>query len=104
MSYDFPFRAFAQVDSYQMFLDANAMNAIYGTGNPNPFGLNPNFTGIGNLTAGSTVGISLNGLGGNNVAFGLALNPIPEPGTGALGAVGILVGVAGLLRRRLRRG
>ena len=104
VSYDFPFRAFAQVDSYQMFLDANAMNAIYGTGNPNPFGLNPNFTGIGNLTAGSTVGISLNGLGGNNVAFGLAPNPIPEPGTGALGAVGMLVGVAGLLRRRLRRG
>ena len=104
VSYDFPFRAFAQADSYQMFLDANAMNAIYGTGNPNPFGLNPNFTGIGNLTAGSTVGISLNGLGGNNVAFGMALTPIPEPGTGALGAVGMLVGVAGLVRRRLRRG
>lgn len=104
MSYDFPFRAFGQSHSYQMFIDIKAMNTIYGTTNPNPFGLNANFTGIGNLTAGSTVGISINGLGGNNVAFGVALTPILEPGTGALGVAGMLAGAAGLAWRRLRRG
>ncbi|MEI7687131.1 MAG: hypothetical protein WCL32_19100 [Planctomycetota bacterium] len=79
VSYDFPFRAFAQTGgsgSYQMFFDLNAIKSIYGASNP--FGLNSNFTGIG--TIGKNVGISLNGLGTNNVAFGAATPPpIADP-------------------------
>ncbi len=104
VSYDFPFRAFAQSDSYQMFFDLNAIKSIYGTSNPNPFGLNPNFTGVGNLTASSTLGISLNGLGGNNVAFGMSLLPIPEPRTSGMLLTGILAGAAGVVFRRRRQG
>ena len=104
VSYDFPFRAFAQSDSYQMFFDLNAIKSIYGTSNPNPFGLNPNFTGVGNVSSSSTLGISLNGLGGNNVAFGVPLQAIPEPGTSGMLLTGILAGTAGLLFRRRRQG
>jgi len=98
VSYDWPFRAFAQSESYQMFFDINAMQSIYGTGNPNPFGLNANFTGIGAI--GSNLGISLNGLGTNNVAFGVA---VPEPGTFVLGALGLTGMVMVALRRKVRR-
>jgi hypothetical protein len=76
VSYDFPFRAFAQTGSYQMFFDLNALQSIYGTGNPNPFGLNSNFTGIG--AVGSNVRISLNGLGDNNVVFDASTAAVPE--------------------------
>ena len=90
VSYDWAFRAFAQSDSYQMFFDLNAMSSLYG--GANPFGLNANFTGIG--AVGSNLGISLNGMGTNNVAFGVA---IPTPGTAAL------LGLGGLMAARRRR-
>lgn len=89
VSYDWAFRAFAQSNSYQMFFDLNAMSSLYG--GVNPFGLNANFTGIG--AVGSNVGISMNGMGTNNVAFGA---PVPEPGT--MAALGI--GAVALLRKR----
>ena len=92
VSYDWPFRAFAQTDSYQMFFDMNAMQAIYGTGNPNPFGLNSNFTGIGAFS--SDFRVSLNGLGSNDVVINAST--VPEPASMATLAFGVLV----LLRRR----
>lgn len=95
---DFPFRAFAQTNSYQMFFDLNAMQSIYGA--PNPFGINPNFTGIG--TFGSSVGISLNGLGDNNVAFGIPIvvtTDVPEPAALVLVSLGLL-GLGALRRRK----
>lgn len=101
VSYDYPFRAFAQSDSYQMFFDLNALQSIYGTGNPNPFGLNSSFTGIGAF--GNEVGISLNGLGNNNVAFGVALatSAVPEPASIAVWSLlGLTLGGATWLRRR----
>lgn len=73
VSYDWAFRAFAQSDSYQMFFDLTAMQALYGVANP--FGLNPGFTGIGAFSG--NVRISLNGLGTNNVVIGGPETPIP---------------------------
>jgi hypothetical protein len=101
VSYDFPFRAFAQTNSYQMFFDLNATSAIYGTGNPNPFGQNANFTGIGTLPFASTLGISLNGLGSNNVALGVDLPAaIPEPGSAAMMLAAALAAAARYNRGR----
>ncbi len=74
VSYDWAFRAFAQSDSYQMFLDLTAMQALYGVANP--FGLNPGFTGIGAFSG--NVRISLNGLGTNNVVIGGPETPVPN--------------------------
>ncbi len=65
VSYDWPFRAFAQPNSYQMFFDLTAMQALYG--GANPFGQNAGFVGIG--AVGSAARIALNGLGSNNVVF-----------------------------------
>jgi hypothetical protein len=74
VSYDWAFRAFAQSDSYQMFFDLTAMQALYGVANP--FGLNPGFTGIGAFSG--NVRISLNGLGTNNVVIGGPETPVPN--------------------------
>lgn len=74
VSYDWAFRAFAQSDSYQMFFDLTAMQALYGVANP--FGLNPGFTGIGAFCG--NVRISLNGLGTNNVVIGGPETPVPN--------------------------
>ena len=90
VSYDWAFRAFAQSSSYQMFFDLDAMQSLYGVNNP--FGLNASFTGIG--AVGSSVGISLNGMGTNNVAFSVA---VPTPGAAAV------LGLGGLLAARRRR-
>ena len=102
VSYDWAFRAFAQANSYQMFFDLNAMQSLYG-GN-NPFGLNPNFTGIGAF--GSSVRIALNGLGDNEVAFdaSTSLNVIPLP-PAALAGLSMLAGAGfiGFVPRRRHR-
>lgn len=100
VSYDWPFRAFAQSASYQMFFDVDAMSALYG--GVNPFGKNAAFQGIG--AVGSDVLISLNGLGNNNAVFSASI--VPEPSTLVMGAVGavLLLGSSALRRLRKARG
>lgn len=92
VSYDWAFRAFAQGDSYQMFFDLTAMQALYG---PNAFGFT--FPGIGSI--GDNVRISLNGLGDNNVVFDAPTTPVPEPSTYIAGALLLLPFGASALRR-----
>jgi hypothetical protein len=101
VSYDFAFRAFALSDSYQMFFDLDAMYTLYGVSDP--FGKNPNFTGIGDFGNGTippdTVRISLNGLGSNNVVFDASTTAVvPVPAAAGLGFLGM--GLVGFLRRR----
>jgi hypothetical protein len=99
VSYDWAFRAFAQSDSYQMFFDLTAMDALYGVNNP--FGKASGFTGIGDF--GSTVRLSLNGLGSNRVVFDAATKSSPNavPETGAtLAWLGAAVAAMAMLRRR----
>jgi hypothetical protein len=97
VSYDWAFRAFAQTSSYQMLFDLNAMQSLYG--GSNPFGKNANFTGIGSF--GDPVGISLNGLGTNNVVFAvpITVNAVPEPTSIAVWSLGAL-GCVVVSRRR----
>ena len=71
VSYDWPFRAFAQADSYQMLFDLDAMQKLYGVANP--FGQNAAFTGIGMFD--SKVRIAMNGLGNNDVVFDALTQP-----------------------------
>jgi hypothetical protein len=81
VSYDFPFRAFAQADSYQMFLDANAMNAIYGTGISESVWVESQlYRDRESVRRGRRWG-SRSTDSEAMVAFGMALTPIPEPGT-----------------------
>jgi hypothetical protein len=99
VSYDWPFRAFGQSDSYQMFFDLNAMQAIYGLANPNPFNQNVNFTGIG--TFAPQVQIAINGLGSNVATFSAptTVSTVPEPASALLVGAGLL-GCAIAARRR----
>ncbi|MFO0011113.1 MAG: PEP-CTERM sorting domain-containing protein [Planctomycetota bacterium] len=77
--YDFPFRAFAQSNSYQMFFDVTKMQALYSS------------YGMG--TIGDTINFSLFGPNGTNVAFGNtffnAPPPIPEPASLSAMAAGL---------------
>jgi len=102
VSYDWAFRAFAQgVSTVQMIFDLNAMDALYGAANP--FGVNANFTGIGDF--GSSVRISLNGLGNNNVVFSQSLESaaeVPEATTVVAGAF-LLVPLGVSAWRRMRK-
>jgi hypothetical protein len=98
VSYDWAFRAFAQASTLQMIFDLNAMDAIYGVNNP--FALNANFTGIGDF--GSSVRISLNGLGNNNVVFNESLESVPEATTVLAGAF-LLVPLGVSVLRRMRK-
>lgn len=105
VSYDWAFRAFAQSDSYQMFFDLDAMQSLYGVGSgSNAMATNPNFSGIGAF--GANVGISLNGLGTNNVAFSapttvtvIPLPPAAWAGLSTLAGAGFI----GFVRRRQHR-
>lgn len=95
VSSDYAFRAFGLTDSYQMLFDVDAMQTLYG--GVNPFGLNPSFPGIGAF--GSTVRISLNGVGTNNAVFDApVLVSVPEPSMAML--LGIGCTVTALRRRR----
>lgn len=97
---DFAFRAFGQANSYQMFFDLTAMQALYGVSNP--FGVNPGFTGIAPFA--NPIRISMNGLGGNNVVFSAATavaGAVPEPDSWALLIAGF--GLVGAAARRQRR-
>lgn len=95
VSSDWPFRAFGLTDSYQSFFDLDAMHALYGSSNP--FGKNSNFVGIGALNN-PDLEISMNGLGGNNIAFG-APTAVPEPAS-TLAVLALFSG--GVLNRRKR--
>jgi hypothetical protein len=97
VSYDWPFRAFGQSDSYQMFFDLDAMRAIYGVANP--FNQNVNFTGIG--TFAPQVQIAINGLGSNVATFSAptTVSTVPEPASALLVGAGLL-GCAIAARRR----
>ena len=96
VSGDYAFRAFASMPdgTYQMFFDLNAMAALYGT--DNPFGKNAAFKGIG--TVGNNVTIALNGLGGNNVAFGVN-TAVPDGGMTLALLGSALTGLAALRRK-----
>lgn len=101
LSYDWAFRAFAQSNSYQMFFDLDAMDALYGL--TNPFGKNASFTGTGTIDDPVAVRIALNGLGTNNVVFDAdtaVATSVPEPGSLALAAIALL----GLGAARRRKG
>jgi hypothetical protein len=97
VSYDWAFRAFAQADSYQMFFDLTAMQALYGVANP--FGKNASFTGIGSF--GDPVTISMNGLGTNNVVFSAPTTSgsVPDGGATLVLLGGALTGLAALRRK-----
>ena len=97
VSSDWPYRVFALTDSYQAFFDLDAMTTLYGVSNP--FGANANFVGIG--TFGSTVNFSMNGLGGNHVAFGAPADPTPVPEPAS--AVTVLALFSGAVLQRRKR-
>ena len=66
VAYDYAFRAFAVKDpasnqtvSYQLFFDLDAMDALYGVGNP----------GVGIGTFGSKLTIAINGFGSNHAVI-----------------------------------
>lgn len=102
-----PFRAFAAgtsapFTSYQMFFDLDAAYQLFGPNNGYgaTIGAAPNWFPIGQ--AGSNVNFSLNGVGSNNVATGVAI--VPEPSSQAMLAMSLLSLAAGVLaRRRVRR-
>jgi len=99
VSSDFPFRAFGLTDSYQSFFDLDAMYDLYGISNP--FGKNANFVGIGALNN-PDLDISMNGLGGNNIAFG-APTAVPEPSSAFTVLALFSIGVLHRRRRVVRR-
>jgi hypothetical protein len=103
-----PFRAFGAgtgptFSSYQMFIDLDAAYQLFGT--PNGYGATIGPSGwfpIGQ--PGSNMSFSLNGVGSNNAAFGVAIVPIPEPSSQVLAVLSLLTLSAGsLVTRRMRK-
>jgi hypothetical protein len=78
------------------FRDLTAMQALYGTGAGNIF---PGSSGIGMI--GSEFRVAVNGLGNNDVTFGVNTSSVPDGGTTLVLLGGALTGL-GALRRKFR--
>jgi hypothetical protein len=102
-----PFRAFGAgtgptFTSYQMFFDLDAAYQLFGPNNGfgATIGASPNWFPIG--AAGSNMSFSLNGVGTNDTAFGVAI--VPEPSSQAMLAMSLVSLAAGALATRRMRG